>query len=101
MTKIKLTRHIHLYKRVNLTPKWHLKKNPEKKPFLVLKCQKPTCGHYVRVDLAVGKLAECSRCNNPFILDKLTVTHANPHCRECIKTKKQPNIDKLMDFLND
>lgn len=100
MTKIKLTKHIHLYKRINLTPKWHKIKNPEKEPFLVLRCQKPTCNHYVRVDLALGKLAECSRCNDPFILDKITVNHASPHCTDCIKSKKKPQIDAITDMLD-
>lgn len=90
---MKIPNHFHLYKRVNLT------RNPAKPPYLVLQCLAPNCTHYLPKKLAIGKLAKCHRCEEPFILDKETVELEKPHCTDCIKRKPNPNIDGLADFV--
>ena len=92
MTKIKMPRHIHLYKRIDLVPSWKQKLSHDHKYYrpshLVFACQKPACSSWIPINRAFGKLCECNRCHNPFILDKLTMTLAKPHCQDCIKHKK-------------
>ena len=84
-----------MYKRENLT------RNPDKKPYFVFRCIKPACNSHIPVNRALGKLAECNRCNNPFILDKETVQLAKPHCQDCIERKVKPIIDDLSDLVKD
>lgn len=94
----KAPNHLHRYKRVNLT------RDPEKKEYLVLKCTKPVCSHYVPLTLALGKLCECNRCGDAFVLDKVSVQLALPHCLECTKRKKTDeteNIDLVAQFLKE
>ena len=99
--KIKVPKHIHLYKRIDLRPKWKQIKNPELPPYLVFACQKPTCQHWVEVARALGLLNECNVCHNPFILDKETVKKARPRCTDCIVRKVKPEINKLNELLKD
>jgi len=89
------TKHIHLYKRVDLARKKDTKSYP------VLKCMKPLCNHYIPLNLAIGKMAECNRCNDPFILDKETILLSKPHCKECIVRKPKPEVESIEDFLRD
>lgn len=101
-TKVKVPNHIHLYKRIDLVPKWKQIKDPEKhQPYLVFVCIKPACNHRMPVQLAFGKLCECNRCNNPMILDKESITHAKPHCQDCIKRKHKPEVSALTELLKD
>ena len=87
-------KHIHLYRRMDLS-------NSPEKEYLVFKCIKPLCSHYIRVELAFGKLCECNRCHEPMILDKETVQLARPHCQECIKRKPKPELDDIGAFLKE
>ena len=104
-TKIKLPTHIHLYQRIDLTPKWRQKLPQDhrhwKPGYIVLSCTKPACNHHTALNKAIGKLCECNRCHEPMILDKETVTHAKPHCQECIKRKSSVEIDMLKDLVED
>jgi len=93
--KVNIPKHIHMYKRENLT------RNPEKKPYMVFRCIKPTCNHHIPLDRALGKIAECCRCNEPFIIDKETIKLAKPHCQNCFKRTEKPTIDLLADFVKD
>lgn len=88
MTKKKLPNHIHKYKRINLS-------SDKSKPYKVLACQQPACNHYITLALGVGKLAECWRCGNPFVIDKISVEHAKPHCHDCTRRKDQHVINEL------
>jgi len=87
--KVKIPKHIHKYQRQNLT------RNPDKAPFLVMACMQPACTHYIAKHLALGKLCECHICGDPFIIDKVSIDHARPHCNDCIKKKVRPEIDAL------
>lgn len=84
--------HLHKYKRIDIS-------ESKDKEYLVLKCQHPTCSHYVPLHLAEGKLCECNRCGNPMILDKAAITLAKPHCKSCIKRKKTADVDTIAEFL--
>lgn len=89
--------HLHRYKKVNIAG--------HRKTFLVYKCTKPACTHYIRIDLVEGKLCECNRCGEAMIITKMTLTHssggpmARPHCGNCVKSKKAEQIAALADFL--
>lgn len=92
--KTKLPDHIHKYKRIDISS------NPDK-PYEVLSCQAGGCNSYVPVKLAMGKLAECWICGDPFLLDKISITHRKPHCTNCIKKKIKPEIANLSELVKD
>lgn len=93
----KVANHLHRYKKVDI--------GKEGNEFLVYKCMKPACSHYIRMDLVEGKLCECNKCGEPMIITKETLTHssgkpmAKPHCNGCVKRKKSDDIAALADFL--
>lgn|SRR5215471_5492417 len=95
----KVANHLHRYKKVNLSRK-------KDEPYLVYKCVKPACSHYVPINLAEGKLCECNRCAEPMIITKATLTHSNnkpmakPHCPNCIKRKNADDVAALAEFLS-
>jgi transcription initiation factor IIE alpha subunit len=99
MTKKKLPNHLHLYKKIDLVPKWKQTKH-NREPYIVFICQKPTCTYRMPLNLAIGKLCECNRCHEPMILDKETVTLTKPHCQNCIVRKAKPELDKLSELLD-
>lgn len=78
-------KHIHKYRLRNLT------RNSTKEPYHVYICIKQDCTHHVRVDLVDGKLSECNRCGNPFVIKLAKIKHGDriivrPHCDDCTKT---------------
>ena len=93
----KVANHLHRYKKVNL--------GKNGKEYLVYKCQKPACSHYIPIALAEGKLCECNRCNEPMILGKPQLTGssggpmAKPHCNDCIERKKANDVGAIAEFL--
>lgn len=95
----KVANHLHRYKKINLSRK----KGEE---YLVYKCMKPACSHYLPMNLAEGKLCECNKCGEPMIITKETLTHSNggnpmakPHCTACVKRKKNPDMEAIVAFL--
>lgn len=90
----KAENHIHRYKRANL--------GRNGKEFLVFKCIKPICSHYIEVSLAEGKLCECNRCGEPMIMNKAAMQLAKPHCTNCIKRKptSEATIESIQEFLS-
>lgn len=86
--KVKLPSHIHKFKRVDLN-------RNKAKPYLVMACQQPGCTSYYGAHLIIGKLAECWICGDPFIINKVSSTHAKPHCDNCIVKKVKPEIADL------
>ncbi len=80
--------HLHKYKRIDLGNK-----------FMVYKCQRPGCSHYVPIKLSEGKLCECNRCNQPMIMTKATMDLARPHCIDCTKRKKEIPVGDINEFL--
>jgi formylmethanofuran dehydrogenase subunit E len=91
MAKKRVFNHLHKYKRINI--------GTNGKEFLVFKCIQPTCTHYIRMDMAEGKLCECNRCGEPLVLDKFAMTLARPHCHNCVKRKKSTDVEKISSFL--
>jgi hypothetical protein len=87
----KNTGHIHRYKRVNIG-------DPRKK-YKVYRCMVAACSHYVRPELAEGRLAECWRCREPFVLDKKAITLAKPHCSKCVQSTKTKTATDITRFL--
>jgi hypothetical protein len=98
MPKTNVANHLHRYKKVDIARKGD-------KEFLVYKCTKPICSHYIRMDLVEGKMCECNRCGEPMIITKETLTHSSgkpmskPHCGNCVKRKKSDDIAALADFV--
>ena len=72
-----MAKHIHQFKRVNLT------RNPKKIPYIVYKCQQPDCSTYYPAELVVGKSCECPRCGETFIMEKEHTELENPRCNAC------------------
>jgi hypothetical protein len=100
MTKmsIRTANHLHRYKKVNL--------GVDGKIFYVYKCMKPACSHYIRMDLAEGKLCECNKCGEPMLISRAVLTHSSgkpmtlPHCLNCVKRKKAADVDAIKEFLD-
>src|SRR5678809_721490 len=96
----KIPDHLHRYKKVNL--------GQNGKTYLVYRCMKPACTHYVPVMVSEGKLCECNRCGEPMVISKLTLQGsasralAKPHCPNCTKSRKDDSGDiaAIADFLN-
>lgn len=93
----KAPNHIHKYKKVDIAT--------GDKEFLVYKCMKPLCSHYIRMDLAEGKMCECNVCGDPMIITRETLVHssgkpmAKPRCNNCVKRRKSDDIAALADFI--
>lgn len=91
--------HVHRYRKVNLSRK-------KSEPYLVYRCTKPACSHYLPLDLAEGKMCECNRCGEPMVITKETLNRSNggamakPHCGNCIKRKSAETVDALAEFLS-
>jgi formylmethanofuran dehydrogenase subunit E len=96
----KIANHLHKYKKVNLT------RDKTKEPYIVYKCLKPTCTHYMPIELAEGNLCECNRCGEPMIITRAVLVHsggkpmAKPHCPNCIKRRKSQDVETIAAFLN-
>lgn len=100
MSKIKIPKHLHLYKRIDLVPSYKVKAG-KSMPYLVLACQHPTCSHRIPIKQAIGKMCECWRCGQPMILDKISIELARPHHHECVvkRSAKHETIDKLKELI--
>lgn len=92
--------HIHRYKKINLARKGN-------DPYIVYRCVKPTCTHYMPIELADGKLCECVRCGEAMIINKAVLVGnggkpmTNPHCSHCIRRRKDKaeNVAVVEEFL--
>lgn len=85
MAKIK---HLHKYKRTKLG-----------KSYVIFKCIKPDCTHYLSVNLIEDKICECNRCHGPMVMNKRAMTLASPHCDDCVKSKDKEKINKIQQYL--
>ena len=86
-----IAKHLHKYKKIDLG------RNGNK--FLVFKCMRPACTHYLAIHLAEGKLCECNRCGEPMILTKASMSLTKPHCANCVKRKKSADVETISEFL--
>lgn len=90
--------HLHRYRKTNLS---------KRGTYIVYKCQKPTCSHYIPIELAEGKLCECNRCHEPMVITKVQLNGssgkpmAKPHCNNCIKRKNADEVKKFAEILID
>jgi hypothetical protein len=93
----RVANHLHKYKKVNI--------GSDGNEFLVYKCMKPACSHYIRIDLSEGKLCECNKCGEPMILSKEILTHsggkpmAKPHCPNCVRRKNADTVEAIANFI--
>lgn|SRR6187399_793641 len=87
--------HIHRYKKVNI--------GGFNKTYLVYKCYKPACTHYIPLHLAEGQISECNICGEPFLMTKAILhAHGNkeparPRCQDCKKTKTNEIVIDVLD----
>ena len=88
-------KHLHKYRRINIG---------RKKEYLVMQCV--DCSHYTPMSgktaciMLEGKIARCSRCDEPFQLDRSALTMANPHCSSCTNKKVDLKIEKTEAFFD-
>jgi hypothetical protein len=72
------------------------------KDYVIYKCMKPACSHYIASTLVAGKMAECWRCGNTFIVTGDMVRKGKEmlklHCKECTNARK-PKADIVDDIL--
>lgn len=103
MSKTKVC--LHLYKRVNLVPSWKTKLPTEHKHYRpahnVYQCQKPLCRYTLQIEIAEGKMSECNKCHEPFIMDRYTLTLAKPKCKNCINRQVKPDVDAINELLEE
>lgn len=96
----KAANHLHRYKKVNLS-------RDKDKRYLVYKCTKPLCSHYLPMHLAEGKECECNICHNIMVITREVLTHsggapsARPRCKACVKTRVKEDVAAVADFLKD
>lgn len=96
-------KHLHKYRLKNLT------RDPAKAPYNVYVCIKQDCTHHIRVELVEGKMAECNRCGEPFVMKLSKLKHGDriitrPHCEDCTKTpagvkEKKKKVENSIDEL--
>lgn len=94
----RVANHLHRYKKMDIGRNGN--------SFPVYKCVKPACSHYVRVDLAEGKICECNKCGEPMLLTKAVLTHSGkkpmtkPHCSSCIKKRNAKDVEAIAGFIS-
>jgi len=76
---------VHKYQRIILGSKG----------YKVMKCLLPNCPHFIRIELAIGKLCICWRCNKEFVLTQKHLRMKKPHCEDCTKSHVDIQLAKL------
>lgn len=87
----KRSNHIHKFRRMDMS-------NNKEKPYLVYHCIN-NCTSYFPISKTLGMVSICNRCNEPFLMGNVSITHAKPHCNECTKSRKRAEAAKLAEFL--
>lgn len=87
----KRKKHLHKYQRVNIGSKT--------KPYLVYRCMKPGCTHYITPKLALNRACECNRCGKIMVLTKEALTLVKPHCAGCVERKDSDRLSALVEGL--
>lgn len=86
--------HIHKYYRVNLGTR---------KEYLVYRCARPGCTHFVRPQLVVGLQGICWDCSQPFYLTIKNLHQVKTTCNSCrggtLKTDRLDLKDKADDLI--
>jgi hypothetical protein len=89
--------HIHRYIRAigRLT-----KDNKDSGYIGYYKCAEPSCTHYMKAELILGKVSICNRCGDEFVLPLALRNLTNrPHCKRC--TKKPTKTKEIPDVMED
>lgn len=84
-----MAKHVHRYEKTILG----------KKGYTVFRCNLPDCTHYLAAKVAEGKLCICNRCGDEMLLDKRAMKFVKPYCVNCVKMKKRPSHDKLLEYI--
>jgi hypothetical protein len=79
--------HTHKYYRIKVGVKKRIK----------YRCSLFGCVHHIEPSLALGRESICWICGEIFYLDKISLTLAKPHCKNC--TKLSPNKQKILEML--
>lgn len=74
------THHIHKYVRTKMGPKSTVE---------VYRCILPGCPHYLHLPMLVGRLAECHKCEQPFIVNGKQATRKKPCCTKCMNKSER------------
>jgi hypothetical protein len=51
------------------------------------RCVLPDCHHYVTEEFIVGKMSECWRCSEEFLIDQKAAMLKKPHCSKCTRRR--------------
>jgi hypothetical protein len=84
---MELKHKVHKYVRVRLGSK----------NYIVMKCLLPNCPHYIRLELALGRICICWRCNLEFVLNQKHLKLKKPHCDACTKSRLDKRIAALTE----
>ena len=79
----------HLHRLKKLTPK------RQKSDAKLYKCMVPGCTYQVPVSFAENLIVQCSRCEQPMIMDKLAMDLVSPHCQGCPKVRNVKRVEEL------
>lgn len=79
--------HVHKYKRTTLG-----------KEYVIYRCMKVGCSHYIPPELIIGRISECWRCGEAFEIEKGRI-NVMPICKECRPHKPTSVGDKLASIL--
>lgn len=85
----------HRYMRVELKSR---QKGSRGEPYIVFRCMKSGCTHYVPRDLVVGNESECWRCGDTFQMTTASTYLKKPHCSGCTKGRPKdsgPSVDDV------
>ena len=77
---IRKEKHLHSYKKVNIGNK--------DRPFIVYKCTKLNCSHYIRPEFIEGKLSECPRCDSAYVITRNDLRNVTLHCDKCTVSRE-------------
>jgi hypothetical protein len=93
MAKSKAAKHLHRYKKFNLSR--------DAKPYFVYRCVLPMCSHYIPVGQSLGRACICNRCGEPMVITRLQLQGSHggpmalPHCVDCIERREESGISQI------
>lgn len=95
-------KHNHLYRKTNIGKKTYDKATRAwtKNNYIVYRCMKPGCNHFIIPSLIIGKVAECWRCSLDFIINRKSLKNIRDlHCDDCTVKRSKPIEDTTLDFI--
>lgn len=64
---------------------------------IIYRCGIPGCPTFFYEPLIVGKISECWRCGESFVITKKTIRNKKLHCEDCTHGKKKIDIPLELD----